>query len=62
MAVLPAFRRRGIGFALTRLLSEDARKRGMGTMFLSAGDEAIARLYERVGFRRVGTACTAATR
>ena len=31
-------------------------------MFLSADDEAIARLYERIGFRRVGTACTAARR
>ena len=32
----------------------------MRTVFLSAQDEAVARVYERVGFSRVGTACTAA--
>jgi hypothetical protein len=29
-------------------------------VFLSAGSPQIARVYERVGFRRVGTACIAA--
>ena len=59
IGVLPAFRRRGIAAALTALLARDARRRGADTVFLSAGDEVIARIYERAGFRRIGTACTA---
>jgi len=59
LGVLPAFRRRGIAAALTTRLVDDALARGVQTIFLSAGDETIARVYERVGFRRVGTACTA---
>jgi predicted GNAT family acetyltransferase len=52
----PAFRRRGLGRALTSLLVEDAMARGVSTIFLSAGDEAIARVYGRLGFVIVGTA------
>ena len=37
----------------------DARERGLETVFLSAQDDAVARIYERVGFERVGTACIA---
>jgi ribosomal protein S18 acetylase RimI-like enzyme len=59
IGVLPAFRRRGIAAALTALLARDARGRGAETVFLSAGEEVIARIYARVGFRRIGTACTA---
>ena len=59
IGVLPAFRRRGIAAALTALLARDARRRGAETVFLSAGDEVIARIYARAGFRRIGTACTA---
>jgi ribosomal protein S18 acetylase RimI-like enzyme len=59
IAVLPAARRRGVGAAITAALAADARERGMTTVFLSAQDEAVSRVYERVGFRRVGTACTA---
>jgi len=29
------------------------------TVFLSAGGLEVARVYERVGFRQVGTACIA---
>ena len=57
--MLPAFRRRGITAALTALLARDARRRGADTVFLSAGDEVIARNYARTGFRRIGTSCTA---
>jgi hypothetical protein len=32
---------------------------GATTIFLSAGSDAVARVYERVGFVRVGTACVA---
>ncbi len=57
IAVLPSARRRGVGAALTAALVEDARARGAGTVFLSAQDDAVARVYERVGFERVGSAC-----
>ena len=59
VGVLPAFRRRGIAAALTGLLAADARERGVRTVFLSAGDDVIGRVYQRAGFRRVATACTA---
>lgn len=57
IAVLPRARKQGVGEALTRALVEDAARHGVGTVFLSAQDDAVARVYERVGFRRVGTAC-----
>jgi ribosomal protein S18 acetylase RimI-like enzyme len=56
VATLPAFRRRGLGGAVTSLLVEDALERGVGTVFLSAGDGTIARTYSRLGFRVIGTA------
>lgn len=59
IAVLPRARRRGFGAALTAALVADARARGVETVFLSAQDDAVARVYERIGFRRVGTACIA---
>jgi len=57
IAVLPRYRRRGVGAELTKVLAEDAMASGATTMFLSAGSPEVARVYERVGFRRVGTAC-----
>lgn len=54
VACLPAHRRRGIGAAITSALVVDARSRGADIVCLSAGDDDIARVYERVGFRRVG--------
>jgi N-acetylglutamate synthase-like GNAT family acetyltransferase len=59
VGVVPAFRRSGIGSALTSVLVADALGRGIRTVFLSAGDETIARVYARLGFERVGTACVA---
>jgi predicted GNAT family acetyltransferase len=59
IAVLPRARRQGVGAALTAALVADALDRGLGTVFLSAQDDAVARVYERVGFQRVGTACMA---
>lgn len=38
------------------MLVRDAVASGIHTIFLSAGDEAIARVYGRLGFRRIGTA------
>jgi ribosomal protein S18 acetylase RimI-like enzyme len=60
VATLPAFRRRGLGLAITRALVRDALERGIETVFLTAGDLQVARMYERAGFRRVGTAGAAA--
>ena len=60
IAVLPRARRQGLGAAITHALVTDAGRRGVDTVFLSAQDDTVARVYERVGFVRVGTACVAA--
>lgn len=57
VGVLPAHRRRGIAGHLTWALAVDAAAAGVGTVFMSAGSDDVARIYEGVGFRRVGTAC-----
>ncbi|MFD2763148.1 GNAT family N-acetyltransferase [Micromonospora eburnea] len=59
VATLPAARRRGLGAAVTATLARELRAAGTDLVFLSAGSEDIARVYLRVGFRRVGTACIA---
>jgi len=59
VGTLPAARRRGFGAAVTAALVDDARSRGVETVFLSAGSEEIARLYASLGFERIGTACIA---
>lgn len=59
VATLPAFRRRGIGAAVTGFLVRDARERGIETVFVTAGDEEIARVYAGQGFGRIGTSGTA---
>jgi ribosomal protein S18 acetylase RimI-like enzyme len=61
IGTLPAVRRRGIGAAVTGRLVADARERGADVVFLSAAGDDVARLYERLGFHRVGTACFAFT-
>lgn len=55
VATLPAARRRGLGTAVTAALVADAQARGVTTVFLSAGSDDGARIYERVGFRRIGS-------
>ena len=60
VGVLPAFRRRGLVGHLTYVLAQDALERGVTTVFCSAQSDDVARVYEAVGFRRVGTACIAA--
>jgi ribosomal protein S18 acetylase RimI-like enzyme len=57
VATLPIVRRQGVGGALTGALVEDALARGVETVFLSAGSDDIARVYGRLGFKRIGTAC-----
>lgn len=59
IGTLPAARRRGLGGAITAELARDALLRGAELVFLSAGSLDVARVYERVGFRRIGTACIA---
>jgi len=59
IAVIPRARRQGIGAAVTAALVADARERGIDTVFLSAQDDTVARVYERIGFQRLGTACIA---
>jgi ribosomal protein S18 acetylase RimI-like enzyme len=59
VGVLPAFRHRGVATALTRLLVADALQRGVRSVFLSAENASSGRIYERIGFQRVATACTA---
>ena len=55
VATLPCARRQGLAAAVTAALVADARALGVRTVFLTASSPAVARGYERVGFRRVGT-------
>ena len=59
VATLPFARRRGYASQLTASLARYALQRGADLVFLSAGDDDVARLDSKVGFRRVGTACIA---
>lgn len=59
IGTLPAARRRGLGAAVTATLARRLLDTGCDLIFLSAGSEEIARVYRRVGFYRVGTACIA---
>ncbi len=59
VATLPVARRRGLGAAVTLTLARHALGHGVTLVFLSAGSDQIARVYRRVGFRRLGTACIA---
>lgn len=60
VATLPAARRRGLGAAVSAALARHALDSGADLVFLSAASEDVARVYARIGFRRVGTACLAA--
>ncbi|RIV38339.1 GNAT family N-acetyltransferase [Micromonospora radicis] len=59
VATLPSARRRGLATAITATLAHALLADGVEVIFLSAGSEEIARIYLRVGFRRIGTACIA---
>ncbi|MFE5483740.1 GNAT family N-acetyltransferase [Streptomyces sp. NPDC056527] len=59
VGTLPAARRRGLGLAVTAALIADARARGVETVFLTATDATVARLYARLGFRTIATALIA---
>ena len=60
VGVLPAYRRRRLAGQVTHVLARDALDSGVTTVFCSAQSDEVARVYEAVGFRRVGTACIAA--
>ncbi|MCJ1677410.1 GNAT family N-acetyltransferase [Streptomyces sp. APSN-46.1] len=55
VGTLPAARRQGLALGVTAALVADALARGVTTVFLTAGDEDVARVYGRAGFLRVGT-------
>jgi len=59
IGVLPRARRRGVGVAVAAALASHARAGGVRTVFLSAQDHTVARVYARAGFEQVGTACIA---
>ena len=54
VATLPSLRRRGFGGAVTALLAKNAFDSGVETVLLSAEDENVARVYQRIGFQQVG--------
>lgn len=59
VGTLPSARRRGLGAAVTAELAAVAIAGGAHTVFLSASDDAVARVYAGLGFRRIGTAMIA---
>ncbi|MEU9302133.1 GNAT family N-acetyltransferase [Streptomyces sp. NPDC048269] len=59
VGTLPSARRQGLALGVTAALVAQALERGARTVFLSAGDEDVARVYSRIGFRRVATALIA---
>jgi predicted N-acetyltransferase YhbS len=54
VATLPRLRARGLGAGLASALVEHARETA-DLVFLTAGDDDVARIYERVGFARLAT-------
>jgi ribosomal protein S18 acetylase RimI-like enzyme len=56
VATLPAMRRQGFGAAVTSCLAEHAFAMGVTLLLLSAESDAVAAVYERIGFRRIGHA------
>jgi GNAT superfamily N-acetyltransferase len=59
VGLLPAFRRQGLAGAIAHLLARDALDNGVTTVFCGAESSEVARVYERVGFHRIGTSCVA---
>jgi ribosomal protein S18 acetylase RimI-like enzyme len=56
VGTLPAMRRRGLAAAVTSTLVEHALENGVDLVLLSAESDAVAAVYERVGFHRIGSA------
>jgi GNAT superfamily N-acetyltransferase len=61
VATLPRLRGRGLGAGLTSALVAHATETA-DLVFLAAGDDDVARVYERVGFARLATTAVAEVR
>ena len=59
VSTLPSARHRGHAAVVVEALIEDAAAGGCTTALLSADGDAVASIYERVGFRRVGVSASA---
>ncbi|GAA2105139.1 GNAT family N-acetyltransferase [Actinomadura alba] len=55
IGTLPTARRQGLGVAVMAALAAHARDHGVHTVFLAYAEEAVARIYARLGFRPAGT-------
>ncbi|GHA08168.1 hypothetical protein GCM10010329_33660 [Streptomyces spiroverticillatus] len=55
VGTLPTARRQGLGAAVTVGLAAHAREHGVRAVFLAYADEAVARIYARLGFRAADT-------
>lgn len=55
IATLPESRRQGIAAAVTAELTRYAFQQGAHTAFLTAADDDASRVYQRSGYRRIGT-------
>ncbi|MET9517973.1 GNAT family N-acetyltransferase [Streptomyces sp. NPDC002994] len=55
IGTLPTARRQGLGAAVMAALATHARDHGVHTVFLAYAQEAVARIYARLGFRPAGT-------
>lgn len=51
----PSLRNRGVARAVSRFLTADHLNKGGKAVWLSAGDDTARRVYERCGFRIIGT-------
>ena len=54
VATLPRLRGRGLGAGIASALAAHARETA-DLVFLAAGDDEVARVYERIGFARIAT-------
>ncbi|MER5742369.1 GNAT family N-acetyltransferase [Streptomyces sp. NPDC002225] len=54
LAVADAYRRRGIGAALSAHLTATAFERGCRVVWLEPADDAVERIYAGIGFDRIG--------
>lgn len=59
VGLLPAYRRRGLAAALTSRVVEILYGRGQTQVVLTAADDDVARIYQRLGFVRFTTAAEA---
>jgi ribosomal protein S18 acetylase RimI-like enzyme len=55
VGTLPTARRQGLAAAVTAALARHARDHGVTTVFLAYAEDAVARIYSRLGFRPAGS-------